>query len=399
MNRVGEKDQSLFQICVILRQRLMGVPGFDIYFQQEEQARSSNDDTDPVALMWNTFKRGYPLLALYNVLRADKPIQPDLSAVASEVKRGKTMTFKFLNALIHDLKFKVEDCFIIVDLYGSDTTGFVKVTKTVTRLLDILLERGLIQDFRRTSTETLPSGKRSQRQHIVDELVNTERTYVQQLELLHAFQLQCQKTGVIPGDVVHSIFLNLNALLDFQRRFLIRVEQINALSEDKQHWGKLFISNGDLFDVYEPYITNQKQCEETVIKEFDKLKTAGGSPELQSIVANPSTLYGFLMKPFQRLSKYPLLLDQLYKKGDLDQERKSDLLQGKECATAVLTRTNTAMDRQDKALAVQELKGRVEDWKGHRVEAFGELLLSGLFTVIKSDGGPSRESEREVCRE
>ncbi|KAF2154680.1 hypothetical protein K461DRAFT_266070 [Myriangium duriaei CBS 260.36] len=396
MNKVGEKEQSLFQICVILRQRLSGVPNFDAFFEEEEQ--SADDDTDPVTLLWRTFRRGYPLLALYNVLRPEKAIEPDVSNITNEVKKGKAMTFKFLNACIGDLKFNVEDCFIILDLYGDDTTGFVRVTKTVTRLLDILVEQGIIEDTRRDSAEPFEggvAGKRSQRQHIVDELVNTERTYVQQLELLQAYQTQCQKTGVIPGDIAHQIFLNLNGLLDFQRRFLIRVEQINAMPESEQNWGKLFVLYNEAFTIYEPYITNQKQCEQTVMREFDKLKLAGGSPELQGIVANQATLYSFLMKPFQRLSKYPLLLDQLYKKGDLDEERKSDLLIGKECATAILTRTNAAMEREDRLAAVEELKGRVEDWKGHRVEQFGELLLFGTFTVIKSDSGPSRDTERE----
>jgi len=397
MNKIGEKEQSLFQICVILRERLVGVPGFDTFLQEEEEGADA--DTDPVTLLWRTFRRGYPLLALYNVLRPDKPIHPDLSTMSSEIKKGKTMTFKFLNALIHDLKFKTEDCFIILDLYGDDTTGFVKVTKTVTRLLDILVERGIIEDTRRDSAEPANADvKRSQREHIVDELVTTERTYVQQLELLQAFQLQCQKTGVVPGDIVHQIFLNLNALLDFQRRFLIRVEQINAMSDREQNWGKLFTLYNDAFKIYEPYITNQKQCEETVMREFENLRMAGGSPELQGIVANPSTLYSFFMKPFQRLTKYPLLLDQLYKKGDFDEERRQDLLHGKDCASGVLARTNAAMDREDKLVAVQELKGRVEDWKGHRVEGFGELLLFGTFTVVKSDSGPGKDSEREVSR-
>lgn len=397
MNKVADKDQSLFQICVILRQRLKGVPGFETFLEEEEQG--AEEEIDPVDLLWRTFRRGYPLLELYNVLRPEKPIRVNTAAMSSEVKKGKAMTFKFINACINDLNFKVEDCFIILDLYGDDTTGFVKVTRMVTRLLDILVKRGLIEDTRRDSAATyngIAASKRSLRQHIVEEIVSTERTYVQQLELLQAFKLQCEKTGVIPGDVIHQIFLNLNALLDFQRRFLIRVEQINASPEEEQNWGRLFFLYSDAFNIYEPYITNQKLCEETVTREFDKLKAAGGSAELQGIVANASTLYSFLMKPFQRLSKYPLFLNELYKKGDLDEDRKADLLLGKECATNVLTRTNDAMDREDKLEAVHELKNRVEDWKGHKVEAFGELLLFGTFTVVNGDAGPGRESEREV---
>lgn len=396
MNQVGEKEQSLFQICLILRQRLSGVPGFDGILEEEEQ--SADEDTDPVTLLWRTFRRGYPLMAIYNVLRPDKPLEVNVANM-TDIKKAKQMTFKFINACLNELGFKVEDCFIILDLFGDDTTGFVRVTRMVTRLLDMGVERNVIEDTRRDSAEPFEgstAGKRSQRQHIVDELVNTERTYVQHLEMLQDFQVQCQKTGVIPGDVIHQIFLNLNALLDFQRRFLIRVEQINAQPESEQNWGKLFVLYNDAFTIYEPYITNQKQCEATVMREFDKLKLAGGSPTLQGIVANSSTLYSFLMKPFQRLTKYPLLLNELYKKGDLDDERKADLLIGKDCATAVLSRTNAAIEREDRFAAVDELTGRVEDWKGHKVEQFGELLLYGTFTVLKSDSGTSKDSEREV---
>lgn len=86
----------------------------------------------------------------------------------------------------------------------------------------------------------------------------------------------------------------------------------------------------------------------------------------------------------------------MHRKGDFDEERKADLLKGKECATAVLTRTNNAIDNQDKLEAVEELKGRVEDWKGHRVEGFGSLLLFGTYTVLKSDSAPNKDQEREV---
>lgn len=64
----------------------------------------------------------------------------------------------------------------------------------------------------------------------------------------------------------------------------------------------------------------------------------------------------------------------------------------------MLTRTNTAIENEDKLEAVEELKGRVEDWKGHRVEGFGTLLLFGTYTVLKSDSAPGKDNEREVGR-
>ena len=400
MNTVADQSSSLFHTCVSLRQRLHGVPGFSESLEEEEE--DADEDTDPVTLLWRTFRRGYPLMLLYNALRPHQPLE--LSASVREDKRGKAATFKFLQACINDLKFLQEEMFIITDLYGDDTTGFVKVAKVVNRVLDILVSRNLISDIRPTKDdfeEADKSLKKSQRQHIIGELVTTERTYVQHLELLQSFKHLVEEKGIIPGDSIHHIFLNLNSLLDFQRRFLIRVEQTNAVPEAEQNWGKLFVLYGPAFKVYEPYIANQKKCEKTVVANFPAFAagTVGASLEIRQICESPSHLYGFLMKPFQRLSKYPLLLNDLYLKGDLDEDRRNDLLVGKEAASGVLSRTNQAVDREEKAEAVQELKMRVEDWKGHRVEGFGELLLYGTFTVLKSEAGLNgggKEGERQV---
>lgn len=396
MNSVADASSSLFQICVSLRQRLLGVPGFSHSLLEEEEY--ADHDTDPVTLLWRTFRRGYPLMLLYNALRPTQPLA--LNAGIKEDKRGKAATFKFLQACVQDLKFPAEECFIVTDLYGDDTTGFVKVARVVNRVLDILVHRHLVDDVRPTATDfesAHRSLKRTQRQHIVAELVTTERTYVQHLELLQSFKHLVEEKGIIPGDAIHDIFLNLNSLLDFQRRFLIRVEQTNAMPEDEQNWGKLFLLYSEAFKVYEPYIANQRKCERTVVAEFSKLKDAGGSVEMRQMVESSTSLYGFLMKPFQRLSKYPLLLDDLFKKGDLDQGRKADLLAGKDAATSVLSRTNNAVDREEKAEAVHELRSRVEDWKGHKVEGFGELLLHGTFTVLKSENISSgKDAERQV---
>ncbi|THV71282.1 hypothetical protein D6C97_06035 [Aureobasidium pullulans] len=390
MNKVADKDASLFQMCITLRQRLLAVPGFDEYFLETEQ---QHDDLDVVQLIWKTFQLGHPLVSLYNILRPDQPVEIDVSKI-SVAKQGKALTSSFLRGCIQGLSFSVEDCFILYDLYQDDIGGFVKVVRMVSRLLDIMVQQGIIEDLRPDQIAA-HSGKRSQRQHIVEELVTTERTYVQHLELLQAFKQLCESKGVVSGDVSHQIFHNLDALLNFQRRFLIKVEQQNAIAEDEQNWGKIFIQANDGFMVYEPYIANQKLCEEVVMREFSKLKEAGGPIDMRQLVESPPTLYGFLMKPFQRLSKYPLLLDSLYQKGDYSEEIKADLFKGKECATTVLTRTNTAIENEDKLEALEDLKSRVEDWKGHRVTGFGSLLLFGSYTVVKSDSAPGKDQERE----
>ena len=82
------------------------------------------------------------------------------------------------------------------------------------------------------------------------------------------------------------------------------------------------------------------------------------------------------------------------KKGGLEEEKQQDLLEGEIAASSVLVRANEAIAKEERQVAVDELLGRVEDWKGHDITHFGELLLYGSHTVLKGEG--QKEVEREV---
>jgi cell division control protein 24 len=122
LNRRGDKEASLFQICLNLRMRLRGLPGFDQALQEEED--DAGLDADPVTILWRFFRRGYPLMELYNSLEPRTPLEVDPTKVG-EKKRGQAATFKFIQACMKELN--INECFMILDLYGDDTTGFVKV--------------------------------------------------------------------------------------------------------------------------------------------------------------------------------------------------------------------------------------------------------------------------------
>lgn len=46
---------------------------------------------------------------------------------------------------------------------------------------------------------------------------------------------------------------------------------------------------------------------------------------------------------------------------------------------------NEEQRRAENRATVKNLEGRVEDWKGHHISNFGNLLLDDIFTVTKSD--------------
>jgi hypothetical protein len=85
----------------------------------------------------------------------------------------------------------------------------------------------------------------------------------------------------------------------------------------------------------------------------------------------------------------------LLKKND-DEATRADLAAGIVAAERALQKANEAVDRDLLDEALEDLKGRVDDWKNHRVDQFGKLLLHGVYTVVtgktdqeKDVSGPS----------
>lgn len=119
INQKADASRSLYQICVSLKQRLALVPDFEPFLQQL-------DPLDPVDPLWNLLRTGFPLLTIYNSLQPTNPIKVEDSN-ASEAKKPKIAIFKFVQACMKELSIPPGDCFVITDLMGNDTSGFVKV--------------------------------------------------------------------------------------------------------------------------------------------------------------------------------------------------------------------------------------------------------------------------------
>jgi cell division control protein 24 len=62
----------------------------------------------------------------------------------------------------------------------------------------------------------------------------------------------------------------------------------------------------------------------------------------------------------------------------------------------VLSKANEAVNRDLLDEALEDLIKRVDDWKNHRVEQFGRLLLHGVYTVVT--GRSDQEKDVSYCQ-
>lgn len=419
-NTIGNKQavasSSLYQACLNLRDRLYCVPGFGEAYLDEAGLQSAISPTsapadpfsaansgsplsphgnfvapkasssDPVTQLWQCFRLGSPLCALFNTMNPDVelPVNPD--ANRSNANACKAQVMKFIIALKEKLGWDSDDIFTVSQLYLNDTNGFVKVVKTINRLLDIFEERGLLlKSSRRSETEDLeqPSDDRAK---VIRELLTTERKYVQDLEVLQNYAKALQQHDIISADTLHNLFGNLNQLVDMQRRFLICVEENVRRPADEQHFGHVFMTMEDDFTVYEPFCANYNVALELIAQEAHNLVRIKGMPAAEGCYLDPAyELPTFMIKPVQRICKYPLLLDQLLKKTPEGAIHYEELQQGLTVIRRITDKVNETSRLQENAVLVKELEWRVEDWKGHNVKTFGLLLLSDIFVVAKGD--------------
>ncbi|KAI1292926.1 Rho guanyl nucleotide exchange factor [Xylaria venustula] len=390
INQRADASRSLYQICVALKQRLAKVPDFEGYLQVIEADALSNE-YNPVESLWGLLRTGDPLITIYNSIKPDVPLDPS-DIIMDPTKRPKAATFKFINACLRQIQIPAAECFIVSDLMNNDTTGFVKVIQVINLVLDIADGRGhllQIQPYPEDGDLTGPAAQMTYRDHIIRELVDTERKYVQDVENLHDLKKTLLDRAIIPGDVAYSIFLNIHGILDFQRRFLIRVETTNSMPQAAQQWGAIFVMNEEGFEIYQPFIANQRKAAQVANQAFEKIQLAE-----HPVACDFNTLDGFLLKPMQRLAKYPLLLKDLLKRGDVPPENRDELTKGIEAAERVLKQANEAVNRALLDEALEELRIRVDDWKSHRVDHFGKLLLHGSYQVIT--GRSEQEKDYEI---
>ncbi|KAG9014144.1 hypothetical protein FRB94_014237 [Tulasnella sp. JGI-2019a] len=406
LNKAASSSTSLYQQCSQLRAKLMRIHFFAPFLTLAAPLPSSSNrqshSTDPVRQLWDCFSLGTPLCFLYNLLPGRSPLNVNTNPDEFDpenLKERKHATAKFIiaiTAMKNDGEWGSTDVFTISELHSEtrDTNGFVKVVNTITKLVELLPQEVFKPEeappsppsaqhsaggFGTPNQSDSTSGPDQARKDVIRELIETERKFVGDLEVMREYATALGASGVMDQDTIHLLFPGLNQLLDFQRQFLITLEGIYEQPWHNQHWGAAFAAKEHEFAVYEPYCANYTNAAELLLVEEQNLMA------LSDMINPRSELPAFLIKPVQRICKYPLLLQTMVKFAGPDYPLKDELIEGWNVTKRITDRVNEAQRREENKQTVKALEQRVEDWKGHHISHFGELLLDEIFFVTKSE--------------
>uniref|UniRef100_A0A3Q3JJ39 MCF.2 cell line derived transforming sequence a n=1 Tax=Monopterus albus TaxID=43700 RepID=A0A3Q3JJ39_MONAL len=218
--------------------------------------------------------------------------------------------------------------------------------------------------------------------HVMRELVETERIYVEELlsVLLQGYRAEMDNpalSGLLPP-ILHSkrdiLFGNMPEIYNFHSVFL---QDLEGCLEAPESVGACFLERKESFQMYECYCQNKPRSEAL----WRQFSDCAFFQECQKKLEHKLGLDSYLLKPVQRLTKYQLLLKELLKYS-ADCEGASEL-QG--ALTAMLDLLKSVNDSMHQ-IAITGYEGDICE--------LGRVLMQGSFSVwISHKKGPTRMKE------
>ena len=215
------------------------------------------------------------------------------------------------------------------------------------------------------------------REFVMSELLQTERSYVQDLQIcIDIYLAEYLKRG---GKEAEKLFGNIRQIYDFHNKiFLKELEKYESMPEDVGH---CFVTWARSFDIYVSYCKNKPDSNNLLVQPdvsalFDELQK-------EHSIMHPIAAY--LIKPIQRVTKYQLLIKDLLTCSE--QGLDSELRDALDVMMSVPKKANDAMH-------LSMLEGVDEN----TAKQLGEVILQDAFQVFDSKSLlPSRKGrERRV---
>lgn len=189
---------------------------------------------------------------------------------------------------------------------------------------------------------------------VLQELVETERDYVRDLDLLCTLYVRPLGDGEMISEADHAqLFANVEQVRILNRSLLERLSAAQSVGEV----GAMFLSMSDYLKSYSAYCCNQNRALDTLTRLKEKNREFASFADycLARPEARGLPLAAFLVKPMQRICKYPLLLRELVKRlpeGSTDRATMTLALQKIEATVAVVNERQRDFEHSAKMFAI-----------------------------------------------
>uniref|UniRef100_A0A7N8X9I5 Mcf.2 cell line derived transforming sequence-like a n=1 Tax=Mastacembelus armatus TaxID=205130 RepID=A0A7N8X9I5_9TELE len=207
------------------------------------------------------------------------------------------------------------------------------------------------------------------RRHVMNELLETERAYVEELLcVLEGYAAEMDNPAMahlIPNTLLNKkdvLFGNMFEIYQFHKRTFLK--ELEAYTDCPELVGRCFLERMKDLQIYEAYCQNKPRSESL----WRQCSDCAFFQECQKKLEHKLGLDSYLLKPVQRITKYQLLLKELlkYSKGC---DGCDDLQEALSSILGILKAVNDSMH----LIAITGYEGNLSE--------LGRLLMQGSFSV------------------
>ncbi|XP_074846700.1 guanine nucleotide exchange factor DBS isoform X3 [Carettochelys insculpta] len=207
------------------------------------------------------------------------------------------------------------------------------------------------------------------RSHVINELIETERAYVEELLcVLEGYAAEMDNPLMMhlisPGlqNKKDILFGNMEEIYHFHNRIFLR--ELENYIEYPELVGRCFLERMEDFQIYEKYCQNKPRSESL----WRQFSDSVFFQECQRKLDHKLSLDSYLLKPVQRITKYQLLLKEMLKYSK-NCEGAEDLQEALTSILGILKAVNDSMHQ----IAITGYDGNLNE--------LGKLLMQGSFSV------------------
>ncbi|XP_061669015.1 pleckstrin homology domain-containing family G member 3-like isoform X2 [Syngnathoides biaculeatus] len=219
---------------------------------------------------------------------------------------------------------------------------------------------------------------------VVSEIIETERTYVRDLRMIVedylAHIIDRADLSVRPEQVCF-LFGNIEDIYEFNSELL---QDLDLCQRDAVAVARCFVTKSEYFDIYTQYCTNYPNSVAALTDCSQDQSLAVFLRERQAASERPLPLGSYLLKPVQRILKYHLLLQEIAKHFDPEEEGYEVVEEAIVTMTSVAWYINDMKRKHEHAVRLQEVQSLLLNWKGPDLTTYGELVLEGAFKVHRA---------------
>ncbi|KAI3367841.1 hypothetical protein L3Q82_026663, partial [Scortum barcoo] len=229
-----------------------------------------------------------------------------------------------------------------------------------------------------------PNPKLTYVDRVVMEIIETERMYVRDLRSIVedylAHIIDMNNLPIRPEQVC-ALFGNIEDIYEFNSELL---QSLDMCENDPVAIAQCFVDKSEYFEIYTQYCTNYPNSVAALTDCMRSKTLAKFFRDRQASLKRSLPLGSYLLKPVQRILKYHLLLQEIAKHFDPDEEGYEVVQEAIDTMTGVAWYINDMKRKHEHAVRVQEIQSLLINWKGPDLTTYGELVLEGTFHVLRA---------------